>query len=153
VRSLLALLLDVHLVRRVDESDGATAGEASPPRYELTHDVLADLVLILTRDLQDKRRQAARALTRAMEDVKIKRFHTVGLRELYLLFKHASTDAMAQPKAAALMKRSLVRGVVKSVLLYVLVPLLALFFVQKTFSHITIEHDLNHRVVVQRGLP
>ena len=62
--------------------------------YELMHDELVNLTLIMTRDLQDKRRQATRVLVRALEDLKLNPRHTITLREWNLVRDHGGEVTM-----------------------------------------------------------
>ncbi len=114
VRRLLNPLLATHLIRRVEDSNvEVSAVDDANTRYELTHDVLVELVLILTRDLQDKRRQANRILTRALEDLIANPRHTIGLRAWKLVRAHGDESVLSRPKAKSLLRRSLIWGLTK----------------------------------------
>jgi hypothetical protein len=139
-------LVDAHLVRHV--TDPLPAG-----RYELTHDVLVDLVLLVTRDLQDKRRQANRVLRRAFEDCTVNPSHTIKLGDWWLVKKHGEEKEIEKPQAKALLRRSLLWGVLKWFGLLPTVIILALAAVQYNSGYISLERDFAERVVIRRGLP
>lgn len=136
-------LADRHLVRPVDDGE----------RYELTHDILADLTLAVTRDLQDNRRQANRVLRRALEDCAVNPRHTIGLRDWRLVRSNADEDERARPRARSLLRRSLLWGGFKWFVLPPVGIVLVLAFVQCTYGYVSLERDFAERVVVRRGLP
>lgn len=155
VRDKLNKLTAVSLVNYHAELEEAqTKDDTTVFLYELMHDVLVDSVLRLTRDIQDKRRQAKKILTRALEDVRVKPRHTISLRERRLVLNHLPGNKIKdEPKVKALLRRSLLWGIAKWISLGLLAPLAVLFFVQSTFTHVTIEQDFNDRIVIRRGLP
>ena len=154
VRQALDRLTEVHLVRCINASPSTTQStDQTAARYELTHDVLVDLVLILTRDLQDKRRQANRVVNRALEDVAVRPRHTIGLRHWNLVRQHADESVLEQPKVQALLRRSFWWGVCKWFGLLPALVILTLVVVQNTFSYVSLEQDFSDRIVVRRGLP
>jgi predicted transcriptional regulator len=147
-------LSSVNLVRRHAElEENKVNNGAIVFLYDLMHDVLVDSVLRLTRDIQDKRRQAKKTLTRALEDVRVKPRHTINLGEHRLLRNYLSATDKDNPKVKALLNRSLLFGIVKWITLGLLAPLSLLIFVQSTFTHITIERDFSDRLTIRRGLP
>ncbi|HMV83253.1 MAG TPA: ATP-binding protein, partial [Blastocatellia bacterium] len=154
VHRLLRLLLEHHLVRRIGDLPGeqAAATEADA-LYELMHDELVNLTLIMTRDLQDKRRQATRVLVRALEDLKLNPRHTITLREWNLVRDHGGASDLKNPKVKALLRRSLLRGALTKIILPLLMVAATIIFVRQTFSYVSIEQDFNDRVVIRRGLP
>lgn len=155
VRGMLKSLTEADLVREI--SCVGQASGASVVRYELTHDVLVDLVLIFARDLQDKRRKAARVLRRALEDITGNPRHTIGLRDWWIVRQHSDETILREPKVAALLPRSLRWGLCKWLGLYpaasVLMSLLVLQICRHSSGYVSLEKNFSDRVVVRRRLP
>src|SRR5437879_4982957 len=97
VRRALDRLAKARLVRPVDNPPPAQQpAQGQTTRYELMHDSLVDLVLPVTRDLQDRRRQANRVLSRALEDCTANPRHTIGLRDRRLVKNFADEEKVQQ---------------------------------------------------------
>jgi hypothetical protein len=161
-RWIVERLVTAHLVRRVEGSPSAnpvagSEGRPLPPpateRYELTHDYLAGLVLLATRDLQDWRRQAHRILRRALEDSTVRPSYTIGVRDWFLIRQHADEQQLAQPQVQALLRRSALWAVFKWLVLTPALTVLVLAVLQCSTGHLTIERDYRDRIVIRRGLP
>ena len=153
VRKELNKLITTHLVSCTGEASKDKPTDNLTVLYELMHDVLVDSVLRLTRNFQDKRRQAQKIVTRALEDVRTKPRYTISSREWWVLRWHLPAKAKDDPKVKALLRRSLIFGIVRWFTLGFLTPLAILIFIQTTFTHVTIEQDYSDRIVIRRGLP
>lgn len=111
VLPLLELLVQSHLVRRVDESSSAERlTDGATIRYELTHDIL---VGIMPKYLLDNRQWAARVLTRALENVALNPRHTISLYDCKLLKENCDEGILADPEVKALIRRSRLVGILK----------------------------------------
>jgi hypothetical protein len=154
VDETLNKLVEVHLVRRSGPAVTVDSKVVeTPSRYELTHDALVDLVLIVTRGLQDNRREANRILRRAIEDSIFKPRRVVGLREWRLIERYANEEEIEKPEAKALLRRSLYWGLATKVFLPIILLVTGLTLIQTSSGYVSIEQDLRSRVVVRRGLP
>jgi HEAT repeat protein len=148
-QSVLNRLCEANIVRRVKDS----SADEDAPLYELTHDILAELTLQITRDLRDKRRQASRVLNRALEDNLLRPRNTIGLHDWWLARNNAPKVELDNPKVRFLLARSLIWGILKYLVTPTAVVLLLLIFIQETFCYVTLERDFNNRAVIRRGIP
>ncbi len=147
-------LVESHLVRRIHRTNPTEGTEAdSTTDYELTHDILVDLVLIVTRGLQDYRREANRVLRRALEDSSVNPHHVIGLRALRLVSKYANEEELAQPQARSLLRRSFYWGAFKKIFIPLVVFISVLVFLQHSVAYVSFETDARNRIVLRRGLP
>jgi HEAT repeat protein len=155
-RFLLDLMKHGHLVRQVDTatapaSPGQLSGSTSEPSFELPHDFLAELVVLTTGHLQDRRRRANRILHRALEDLVADPRHTIGLREWLLVRNNADARQREEPRVRALLGRSVFWGALKWLVIPPIVLMLALLLIQGNSGHITTERDYAERIVVRQG--
>jgi len=153
VTDALNKLTSVNLVRsHAGQEENSSENDATVFSYELMHDVLVDSVLRLTRDIQDKRRQAKKILTRALEDARVNPHHTISVREWRFLRKNLPVKARTDTKVKSLLNRSLFFGKAQRSILGLLIILPILIFIQSYLYHFTIEQDFDNRLVIRRGL-
>ncbi len=101
VHRLLNPLTSAYLICQLNETPLDEQATNEPLAcYELTHDVLVELVLDLTHDLQDKHQQASRVLTRAREDLTVNPRHTIGIDDCRLVRTHSDKSQLENPKVS-----------------------------------------------------
>jgi hypothetical protein len=152
VRALRSRLETAHLVRCINPPAGKEeALRGTQSRFELTHDILAEATLQVTRSLQNQRRQANLVLKRVLEDCAVNPRHTIGLRDWRLIRRYADEEGLKKPTVRSLLRRSQLLGVFKWIILPPLLLIGVLSAIQYGSGHLRLEYDFADRIVVRRG--